>query len=627
MEFESPDVAKEFPGLFASESGGKKSESDFSDDSHDKHKRDSLLRSKDKKDSKKDRGYAALEGESSPDEADSEMKSPSKSKKKAFKFPSKKEKREKSREKDGSRDVENVKEKEQKEKKKLEKEAHKSSKLKGLKEKKLKSKHSEESMEIPDEPPIFGVPLETAVARSRCHDGVKLPLVVRNCIDFVEECGLTVDGIYKSSGNKSKAQILRKNYNNRVAVSFTDTDPVTVAGLLKLFLRELPETIIPSNLAAEFEEAAAKKGDGLEALIQKTPPANKELLAWMVFHCKHLVANEKLNKCGGLQGVCSTFAPLLQTSPKILSALICYSATLFPNMHLHKYIPPLSGPTPNIPNTINGCNDELRKLESVLAQVHEEMNAGLTGSRREEQMWDAQRIVTQLKRRLRLLQKPSEPRASDDEKMDFSLKQEESATATSVPTAIAEKADVNKDDTEEKAEQVEAKEAEDADIATEISNDISSKSQTTQEDSSSPTTVTETINVSAIVHEVPRETTPSPVIPDEDEETREQRCIQEQLENLVDSLMERIEKERSEVDKLKQDMAKKIEDGWVKPRKTGDNNDMDSLEELLQQNQALQQQRDNLCRLIAEEREAMSRTRAKLNFKLQQQKLLQKASA
>jgi RalA-binding protein 1 len=81
------------------------------------------------------------------------------------------------------------------------------------------------------------VPLETAVARSRCHDGVLLPLVVRNCIDFVEECGLTVDGIYKSSGNKSRAQQLRKNYNNRVAVSFTDTDPVTVAGLLKLFLR------------------------------------------------------------------------------------------------------------------------------------------------------------------------------------------------------------------------------------------------------------------------------------------------------------------------------------------------------------------------------------------------------
>lgn len=40
-----------------------------------------------------------------------------------------------------------------------------------------------------------------------------------------------------------------------------------------------------------------------------------------------------------------------------------------------------------------------------------------------------------------------------------------------------------------------------------------------------------------------------------------------------------------------------------------------------------QQQRDNLCRLIAEEREAMSRTRAKLNFKQQQHKLAQKAAA
>ncbi|XP_059469395.1 ralA-binding protein 1 isoform X2 [Neocloeon triangulifer] len=625
MEFESPDVAKEFPGLYASESGGKKSESDFSDDSHDKHKRDSLLRSKDKKDSKKDRGYAALEGESSPDEADSEM-NPSKSKKKAFKFPSKKEKREKSREKD-SREVESVKEKEHKEKKKLEKEAHKTSKLKGLKEKKLKSKHSEESIEIPDEPPIFGVPLEAAVARSRCHDGVKLPLVVRNCIDFVEECGLTVDGIYKSSGNKSRAQQLKKNYNNRVAVSFIDTDPVTVAGLLKLFLRELPETIIPTSVAPEFEEAAGKKGDGMESLIQKMPAVNGELLGWMVLHCKHLVANEKLNKCGGLQGVCGTFAPLLQTSPKILSALICYSATLFPNMHIHKYIPPLSGPTPNIPTTISGCNDELRKLESVLAQVHEEMHAGLAGSRREEQMWDAQRIVTQLKRKLRMLQKPSEPRASDDEKMDFNVKQDEPLSAP-VPTTVTEKPqEAAKEEPEEKSEQPECKEGEEPELPAEIPADVSSKSQTIQEDSSSPTTVTETINVSAIVHEVPREETPSPLLPDEDEETREQRSVQEQLETLVDSLLERIEKENSEVGKLREELVKKTEDGWVKPRKTGDSNDMDSMEELQQQNQALQQQRDNLCRLIAEEREAMSRTRAKLNFKLQQQKLLQKATA
>ena len=61
---------------------------------------------------------------------------------------------------------------------------------------------------------------------------------------------------------------------------------------------------------------------------------SRELLGWMVVHCKHLVANEKLNKCGGLQGVCATFAPLLHVSTKTLSALVCYSATLFPGIHV-----------------------------------------------------------------------------------------------------------------------------------------------------------------------------------------------------------------------------------------------------------------------------------------------------
>lgn len=97
--------------------------------------------------------------------------------------------------------------------------------------------------------------------------------------------------------------------------------------------------------------------------------------------------------------------------------------------------------------------------------------------------------------------------------------------------------------------------------------------------------MTETINVSAIIHEVPKETSPMPEIPDEDEETREQRAVQEQLEALVDSLRERIGKENSEIAKLRLELAKKMEEGSNKPT---NNSDMDSVEELSQQNQALQ---------------------------------------
>ena len=35
-------------------------------------------------------------------------------------------------------------------------------------------------------PPVFGVPLELAVERNRSHDGISLPVVVRECIDYIE---------------------------------------------------------------------------------------------------------------------------------------------------------------------------------------------------------------------------------------------------------------------------------------------------------------------------------------------------------------------------------------------------------------------------------------------------------
>ena len=46
-------------------------------------------------------------------------------------------------------------------------------------------------------PPVFGVPLSVSVERCRCHDGIKIPVVVRECIDFIEENGLKVEGIYR----------------------------------------------------------------------------------------------------------------------------------------------------------------------------------------------------------------------------------------------------------------------------------------------------------------------------------------------------------------------------------------------------------------------------------------------
>ena len=83
---------------------------------------------------------------------------------------------------------------------------------------------------------IFGVPLEVAVERQKCHDAIALPMVVRLCIDYVEENGLMLEGIYRSSGVKSKVNKLRVAFNSRTCsgINLNDYEPAVVASVLKL---------------------------------------------------------------------------------------------------------------------------------------------------------------------------------------------------------------------------------------------------------------------------------------------------------------------------------------------------------------------------------------------------------
>lgn len=64
---------------------------------------------------------------------------------------------------------------------------------------------------------------------------------------------------------------------------------------------------------------------------------------------------------------------------------------------LHRYVPPITATSPNLPETSDEICEELRKQESLLNQIHAEMNAGFVTKKREEQLWEVQRIITQLK--------------------------------------------------------------------------------------------------------------------------------------------------------------------------------------------------------------------------------------
>lgn len=272
----------------------------------DKDKKD---KKKDKKD--KDKGYAALAcNESSPDEDDT-TKSPSKSKRiKAFKFPLKKEKREKSRDKDQVPSCSAKKEK---------------------KERKLKSSAGPEvPQELGDAQPIFGVPLAVAVERGRCHDMENLPLVVRDCIDFLQEHGN--DGIYKSTdtAKETKVQNLKKLYNNRESNGLHDLDTATAAALLKLYLRELPEPIFTTELLSQFEEVSAnsdvkEQEKLLRELVSQLPTPNQTLLKWVALHLDSVSEHEGTNA----SSLSMLLSPVLQTSQRLFVTILCHCRSLF----------------------------------------------------------------------------------------------------------------------------------------------------------------------------------------------------------------------------------------------------------------------------------------------------------
>lgn len=184
-----------------------------------------------------------------------------------------------------------------------------------------------------DAQPIFGVSLGLAVERSRCHDNVNLPHVVRDCIDYVQEYGLQNDQIYKMDAAKTRMQQLKKLYNNRESLAADEFDVPTACSLLKLYLRELPEPILTTDLCTQFEEVAAlpqtlQQEQQLFDLIGVLPNCNRTLLSWLLLHYTAVIQNEKCNKMSA-QTLAMLLSPTLQMSHRLLVVVLAHATNLF----------------------------------------------------------------------------------------------------------------------------------------------------------------------------------------------------------------------------------------------------------------------------------------------------------
>ncbi|XP_016429573.1 rho GTPase-activating protein 24-like isoform X4 [Sinocyclocheilus rhinocerous] len=163
---------------------------------------------------------------------------------------------------------------------------------------------------------VFGQRLEETVLYERRYGDHMAPLVVEQCVDFIREQGLTEVGLFRQPGQATLVKELQEAFDAGEKPSFdSSTDVHTVASLLKLYLRELPEPLVPFSRYEEFlvcgKRISSDREKGLEdlrSLLYELPVANFNLLKYICQFLNDVQSYSNVNKMS-IQNLATVFGP------------------------------------------------------------------------------------------------------------------------------------------------------------------------------------------------------------------------------------------------------------------------------------------------------------------------------
>ncbi|KAI9207539.1 Rho GTPase activation protein [Polychytrium aggregatum] len=166
--------------------------------------------------------------------------------------------------------------------------------------------------------PVFGVELSVQLER----DGTQVPTIVTKCIDAVEKFGMRMQGIYRVSGLSSSIQKLRTLFDRdaeTVNLEEWARDVHDITGVLKLYFRELPDSLFPKLMYRPLIEAAKIDDDrmrliAVHELINDLPDANYATLHVLMGHLHRVQAMEPDNKMNA-QNLSIVWGPTLIDPP------------------------------------------------------------------------------------------------------------------------------------------------------------------------------------------------------------------------------------------------------------------------------------------------------------------------
>ncbi|KAM8859683.1 rho GTPase-activating protein 22 isoform 2-T2 [Spinachia spinachia] len=164
---------------------------------------------------------------------------------------------------------------------------------------------------------VFGQHLEeTMLCEAQCGPQLLVPVLVEQCVCFIREHGLQEEGLFRAPGQTNHVRELQDAFDRGEKPVFDSTTDVhTVASLLKLYIRELPEPIIPFSKYTQFllcaqlltkDKAVGKVELGKQ--VKSLPQVNNNLLTYICKFLDEVQSHSSENKMS-VQNLATVFGP------------------------------------------------------------------------------------------------------------------------------------------------------------------------------------------------------------------------------------------------------------------------------------------------------------------------------
>lgn len=146
---------------------------------------------------------------------------------------------------------------------------------------------------------VFGAPLENALFNSFGQKVYVVPPIISDCVNQILKRGLEEEGIFRISGSLTTIKNYREAYDLHQKVDLSkDFDIHNIAGILKMYLREMPENIFTNEtLPKLLIQVASKNSDQtFLKILCCIPEVNLNSLKQILYMLYQVLSKSHINR-------------------------------------------------------------------------------------------------------------------------------------------------------------------------------------------------------------------------------------------------------------------------------------------------------------------------------------------